>query len=401
MSLFSRKTRLIAIAWSLVLALFWIIQFKPFAPNGHHRQFSLYRSDFAVPCGQVIKAMPLSSQRGSSSATSSPQIIYAKLLVENIYEFNISDRTFHSDGYLTLQWDQEFEQLRRQRDLQVEDLIDFPNLTDFNELRLRPGVLNVDPTSSHPYEQSIRFDGQFYIPNLDMRRSPFNSISLPILVEFLPDDFSLQKIQLIYRDFEPSYTSGEFADLNGFERAGVVCQQQVHDYENKPLNLRASAQSDSLERDVYGRIVINMNYQSDFSSAFFQWLMPVVLITLVASISALLVGSTDNVRLAMPVTAILALVFVQTSYRQTIPLLPYPTFFDLLMSCCFLNCLAMLQFNIINCNGYELRKLFRLGGPAHFRRYLSTSYRNSKNAFYISSFFIVISMLASWWLSGL
>lgn len=50
----------------------------------------------------------------------------------------------------------------------------------------------------------------------------------------------------------------------------------------------------------------------------------------------------------MPVTAILAPVFVQTSYRQTILSLPYPMFLDLLISCCFLGCLAILYFNSIN-----------------------------------------------------
>lgn len=60
--------------------------------------------------------------------------------------------------------------------------------------------------------------------------------------------------------------------------------KQVHAYGEDDRRVTRHS-SRSVQRAVYSRIVASMDYQSDLSSAIFQWLLPILLITCVSSIS--------------------------------------------------------------------------------------------------------------------
>jgi Ca2+/Na+ antiporter len=63
-----------------------------------------------------------------------------------------------------------------------------------------------------------------------------------------------------------------------------------------------------------------------------------MLITLVAPTLA---ASLWDVRIAIPSTALLTLVFLQQSYRQNLPFLPYITYLDQIYAVCYITTFAL------------------------------------------------------------
>jgi len=375
-----RKMTLLVASLSIALALSLPVQ----AANLRHT----LNTSATYPCGQPIAIKQADYNTPPLFQGMLPEAIQVSLLVENIYDLDMTDTTFRANGFVSLSWSNRVHQWMADNKLTAVDLVSFPNITNYADF-------NTEMTTAQPYQDgpdryhaSISFDGMFYIPSLDLRFSPFNNMRLPVYLELKQEVMTANNAQLVYRRFSPATSDGEFIGLNGFRLQVTTCQQELYAYaDTEALNARTSSMG-----DAYSRVNVAVIYRSDFASEIFNWVLPIILIVAVASISPRLVGSVDNVRLALPATSILALVFIQTSYRQTIPPLPYPTFLDLFIICAFANALVILHINVFACNGLELRRTLRVGGSRHFRRYLYKSYHFGKTVSNYSLIFTFASI---------
>ncbi len=64
-------------------------------------------------------------------------------------------------------------------------------------------------------------------------------------------------------------------------------------------------------------------------------------------------GSLGDLRLAIPSTALLTLVFLQQSYRAELPSTPYPTFLDQLYAYSYLVALGLFLLFVWSSNLFE------------------------------------------------
>jgi hypothetical protein len=233
--------------------------------------------------------------------------------VENVYELSLRDKTFSADGRIWLQWDEALQALMRQQQIEPGSLIDFVNqVEDWN------GTFIADTASpifrNGAWHQAFRFSQRFYLHRLDLRRYPFNDLDLPVTVQVNPAFSRLEDRSLLIRPIKDQHgIIGEYANLDGY---------QLHSAELLP-QLRI--------------------YRTDYG------LMQALR---VSQVEARLVFRGD-VRIAIPSTALLTLVFLQQGYRAELPPSPYLTYLDRLYAVSYLICLSLFVLFAWSSNLYE------------------------------------------------
>ena len=93
-------------------------------------------------------------------------------------------------------------------------------------------------------------------------------------------------------------------------------------------------------------------YQSDYWSAFVNWVLPLIIVMSVVLLSPAVAGSLGDVRLAIPSTALLTLIFLQQAYHDDLPSLPYLTFLDQLFACSYLIAMGLFALFTWGTNVY-------------------------------------------------
>jgi hypothetical protein len=118
---------------------------------------------------------------------------------------------------------------------------------------------------------------------------------------------------------DPKTVSGQFAQINGYGSMGVRVTPYIHKY---ATNFGMG------KRSAFGAVDFNFIYRANPLAAFTQNVLPLLVIIAVVLASPSLPGSMSDVRLAIPTTALLTLIFLQMAYRAEIPPLSYVTFLD-------------------------------------------------------------------------
>jgi hypothetical protein len=248
------------------------------------------------------------------------------LHVENIHQLSLKDKVYSVEGWYWLNWPEAIQTIIEQKKIPVKQMVEFTN-------QIEDGNMVVEPDSAEPIKlpdnrnyQLFRFSGRFYVDDLDLRKSPFQTISLPVTVEARPDELSCYEggppcVQLkptIYRN-DKSTVVGQFAEINGFESLGVQITPYIHKY-NTNFGIGAASS--------FGAVDFTFKYKANPLAAFTQNVLPLLVIIAVVLASPSLPSSMGDVRLAIPTTALLTLIFLQMAYRSEIPPLSYVTFLD-------------------------------------------------------------------------
>jgi hypothetical protein len=244
--------------------------------------------------------------------------------IENIHQFSLRDKVYSVEGWYWLRWPETINRIIETNDIDHVEIVEFTNVIEGTSPTVEKDTSQPVPLSGGQRYQLFRFSGRFYVDDLDLRDSPFETIQLPVILELRPDALSCYEggPECVY--LKPYATDGqslvgEYAELNGFQQAGTEIAPFIHEY-NTTFGEGATS--------AFGRVDFGITYETDTLSAFTQHLLPVLIILAFVLVSPSLPSSMGDVRLAIPATALLTLIFTQQSYRAEIPPLSYVTFMD-------------------------------------------------------------------------
>ena len=246
--------------------------------------------------------------------------------IENIYQFNLKDKTFWAEGWYWIKWRPEIQKIIESDKIPLNQILEFTNEIEATNMVIEPDTTDPLKLEDGRLYQLFRFSGHFYVNDLNLAGFPFYDMNLPITMETRADSLSCYRdkkscVSLLPEKNVSNTLIGKFADINGYNMVGNLVKVFLHQYKTNFGIGDASAFS-SID---YGII-----YKTNFLSAFWQYLLPLLVVVGVVIASPSLSGSLGDVRLAIPTTALLTLIFLQQSYRADMPPLSYPTFLDYL-----------------------------------------------------------------------
>jgi len=249
--------------------------------------------------------------------------------IENYHDLSLGNRRFNAEGYYWMEWPQALQDKIEQEKIEPMKLLAFANQVDEWDSTFRS--VNANPTKlpNGNYYYSVHFSGHFYIPDLNLRRSPFETLQLPIIIEGEDDALALENLGvLLTKDNTKDALVGYSAVMDGYKLASVGMKPMVHSY----------GTSWGLEKgDLrYSAMEIAAVFKTSPVASLVIWILPVLIVIGIVLLAPSLSGEYTDARLAIPSTGLLTLIFLQQTYRATVPALDYLTFLDWLYACGYL-----------------------------------------------------------------
>ncbi len=94
--------------------------------------------------------------------------------------------------------------------------------------------------------------------------------------------------------------------------------------------------TDAKDNADFSQVRLEIEYKKSAFASIQQLILPLLVVMLITLVAPTLAASLWDVRIAIPSTALLTLVFLQQSYRQTLPFLPYITYLDQIYAVCYI-----------------------------------------------------------------
>ena len=276
------------------------------------------------------------------------QIMYYGIHVDKVYELSLQSRTFSADGYVWLEWSSKTQRLMVEKGIPPSRLIRLVNRIESWDSTFEPVTDKPVTLSAGRYYQRYRFSSRFYDDEVNFHRDPFDALILPIVTEIAPDEMSNKYEQtLLYPHHHQNGFLGMSGDLSGYQLKGAVLKSYIHRYPSKFGSWYQPEQSQAR---------LEIIYRSDYWSAFVNWVLPLIIVMSVVLLSPAVAGSLGDVRLAIPSTALLTLIFLQQAYHDDLPSLPYLTFLDQLFACSYMIAMGLFALFTWGTNVYTKAK---------------------------------------------
>ena len=254
------------------------------------------------------------------------------LFAENVYDFNSSTQSFAAEGLVWVHWGSAFQELLDAEGVTIEQVINPVNRVNSWDWLMKPFYPKPLRSEGGDYYQLMRFAGRFYVDALDFHRFPFEQITFPIAfgLNSMSDVFGAEKVRLIADKAQSGV--GPFVDIVGYATDSVRVAEFVQTF---PTSFGYKTTSGANSTD-FSQVWLQISYKKSWFASIQQLILPLLAVMLITLVAPNLAASLWDVRIAIPSTAILTLVFLQQSYRQTLPSLPYITFLDQIYAACYM-----------------------------------------------------------------
>lgn len=264
--------------------------------------------------------------------------------LENIHSLSLREKTYTADGRFWLAWPEELQALLEREGITPLQLLDFINQVDDWDGDLTPDQ-PAPVLRNGRWRQSFHFSRRFYLHRINLSRYPFNPLDLLLTLQVSPAYASLAgRPVLLLPVRDQRGLIGEYANLEGYELVSAQLRPQVRRFRTD-YGLGDSVRTSQLE--------VVLHYRHSFWPAFIADVLPLVIVLMVVLISPYLEGSLADVRIAIPSTALLTLVFLQQNYRSELPPSPYLTYLDRLYVVSYLICVMLFVLFAWTSNIYE------------------------------------------------
>ena len=257
-------------------------------------------------------------QQGLEDASYHVQVgIYAT----STYDLDLSIPSYSSNGYVWMRWGEELQRYLSERDQTIEQGITLVNglLSDADPV--------LTPMSSAPvhnddgtYYQLFSYIGRFYIDKASFRHFPFVTVSLPLVLEMEDVNGSLDYPHFRFEPDIQNSGMGLFAGIIGWLNRGWSIAEYRHNYATN-FGLGGSA-------DDYSLVIFDITFGTSSWSAFWRLMLPLLVVMAMVLLVFKVRADEQDARAGIPVTVLLTLVFLQQTYREELPDLPYLTFLD-------------------------------------------------------------------------
>ena len=257
-------------------------------------------------------------QQGLENATYHVQVgIYAT----STYDLDLSIPSYSSNGYVWMRWGEELQRYLSEQDQTIEQSITLVNglLSDADPV--------LTPMSSAPvqnedgsYHQLFSYIGRFYIDKASFRHFPFLTVSLPLVLEM---EAVNRDLDYPHFRFEPDIQNsgmGLFAGIIGWLNRGWSIAEYRHNY---ATNFGRGGSADD-----YSLVIFDISFGTSSWSAFWRLMLPLLVVMAMVLLVFKVRADEQDARASIPVTVLLTLVFLQQTYRDELPDLPFLTFLD-------------------------------------------------------------------------
>ena len=248
--------------------------------------------------------------------------ILAGVYAANNFGLELATPAFSSTGQIWLIWEESLQRYMESRKISIDDIVTILNVLDQPVTKALEKQTEA-PTRLGPdrYMQRFAYQGKFKIDRMAMKRFPFNSLSLPIILEAGDPYGMLDYGNLRLIPDTGGSGLGQFKAISGWINEGWSVAEYKHVYNSGLGNQELSSKANS-------QIAFEAIYRTSTWASLWNMFQPLAVVMTMVILIPKLEPDVWDVRIGTPVTILLTLVFLQQSYKSGLPPLPYLTFID-------------------------------------------------------------------------
>ncbi len=292
------------------------------AAGSEHAQIEIFEeTESIVPLGSL------------DSLRADHDIIYAGIHVEKVYSLSLTSKTFSADGFVWLEWSSATQAHMEEHGIRPIELIRLVNRIETWDSTFEVATDAPERLSAGRYYQRYRFSSRFLDDANNLQRHPFATLELPLIVEIAHGSMSNKyRSTLLIPHHRQNGFLGLAGNLSGYRLNSVTFEPFLHHYASRFGTWYAPTMA---------QVRLKIQYAADIRSAFIGRVLPLLVVLSVVLLSPSLAGSMGNLRLAIPSTALLTMVFLQQAYHERLPPMPYLTFLDKMFACSYIIALGL------------------------------------------------------------
>lgn len=247
--------------------------------------------------------------------------VQAGVYATSTYDLDLSIPSYSANGYVWLRWDAALQTYLEQQGQSISERITLVNalLSDADPV-LMPLAPQPVRQADGTYYQLFTYLGRFYIDKASFRHFPFVTVSLPLVLEMEDVEGGFDYGNLRFEADVQNSGMGLFAGIIGWLNRGWSIAEYRHNYATN-FGLGGSA-------DDYSLIVYDISFGTSAWSAFWRLMLPLLVVMAMVLLVFKVRADEQDARAGIPVTVLLTLVFLQQTYRDELPDLPFLTFLD-------------------------------------------------------------------------
>jgi len=236
-------------------------------------------------------------------------------------ELELGIPSYAASGYVWLIWQEPLQQYLEAKNATIAERFSLINtlITDAPP-QLEPVGREPERLDDGSYYQLFTFRGRYYVDKASFRHYPFMSVSLPLAIEIDDVDGGLSYSQLRLEPDIRNSGMGLFAHIIGWINQGWSVAEYRHHYAS---NFGLGGQ----EQD-YSLVLFETSFGTSSWASFWRLLLPLLVLMAMVLLVFKVRPDEQDARASIPVTVLLTLVFLQQSYRDELPALPFLTFID-------------------------------------------------------------------------
>ncbi|MFM2081256.1 MAG: hypothetical protein RLZZ124_1052 [Cyanobacteriota bacterium] len=236
-------------------------------------------------------------------------------------ELDLSVPSYASSGYVWMRWDEPLQRYLKANDATIDQRFRLLNtlITDAPP-QLEPVGQAPELLDDGSYYQLFTYRGRYVLDQASFRHFPFMNVSLPLALEVDDVDGGLTYRQLRLEPDIRNSGMGLYARIIGWLNQGWSIAEYRHHYATN-FGL-GGGESD------YSLILFEISFGTSSWAAFWRLLLPLAVLMAMVLLVFKVRPDEQDARASIPVTVLLTLVFLQQTYRDDLPVLPYLTFLD-------------------------------------------------------------------------
>ena len=269
--------------------------------------------------GQVLSDRETNTDQ--KALEEAPFHIQAGVYATSTYDLDLSIPSYSANGYVWLRWDEAVQDYLEEQGQSISERITLVNalLSDADPV-LTPLAKQPVRQLDGSYYQLFTYIGRFYIDKASFRHFPFVTVSLPLVMEMEDVEGGFDYANLRFEADVQNSGMGLFAGIIGWLNRGWSIAEYRHNY---ATNFGMGGNSDD-----YSLIIYDISFGTSAWSAFWRLMLPLLVVMAMVLLVFKVRADEQDARAGIPVTVLLTLVFLQQTYRDELPDLPFLTFLD-------------------------------------------------------------------------
>ena len=259
-------------------------------------------------------------QVDANNANNARYRVKVGIYTTNTYDLDLSVPSFAANGYVWMSWQEPLQRYLEDNKVSLEERVILLNelLSDAD-----PGLKAVgkaERLADGSYYQLFTFIGRFYIDHANFRHFPFITVSLPVVLETDDVDGVFEYANLRFIPDVENSGMGLFSGIIGWLKRSWSIAEYRHSYATNFSLGGAPA--------AYSTVVFDIAFGTSSWSAFWRLILPLLVVMAMVLLVFKVRPDEQDARSGIPVTVLLTLVFLQQTYRDELPQLPFLTFLD-------------------------------------------------------------------------